>query len=126
MATVSSAWCLVEAWARQCIPDDEVRRGNDRRSMSFAFGKPGTRTTQVFVNYGQNLRLNEMGFAAFAEVIDGMAALDSLYGGYGEGPPRGAGPDPVKLVKQGNVYIDREFPRVDSIVRARVVAESKR
>ncbi|MGH7459537.1 MAG: peptidylprolyl isomerase [Longimicrobiales bacterium] len=115
-----------QAWARQCIPDDAVRQGNTRRAMSFAFGRPHTRTTQVFVNYGMNPRLNELGFAAFGEVIDGMVVLDSLYGAYGEGPPRGAGPDPVKVGELGNAYLDSEFPRLDSIIRARVVSVSKR
>jgi peptidyl-prolyl cis-trans isomerase A (cyclophilin A) len=115
-----------QAWARQCIPDDPVRRGNTRRAVSFAFGRPGTRTTQVFVNYGMNPRLDGLGFASFGEVIDGMATLDSLHAAYGDGPPRGTGPDAVKLVDEGNAYLDREFPRVDSIVRARIVAEGRR
>jgi peptidyl-prolyl cis-trans isomerase A (cyclophilin A) len=113
------------AWARQCIPDDPVLRPNTRPAVTFAFGAPNTRTTQVFINFGMNRRLDESGFAPFGEIIQGMEAVDSLYKGYGEGPPRGSGPDPVRLVKEGNAYLDREFPLIDSIIRARVVAERR-
>ena len=110
------------AWSRQCIPDDPVRRTNGRRTLTFAFGEPGTRTTQVFINYGMNVRLDRMGFAPIGEVIEGMGTVDSLYSAYGERPPRGRGPDPMRVVKEGNVYLDREFPALDSIVRATLVA----
>ena len=112
-----------EAWARQCIPDDPVLKHNTRGTITFAFGAPNTRTTQVFISYGMNSSLDASGFAPFGEVIQGMEAVDSLYRDYGDGPPRGTGPDAVRLVKEGNAYLDRDFPRLDSIIRARVVAE---
>ncbi|HSL68661.1 MAG TPA: peptidylprolyl isomerase [Longimicrobiales bacterium] len=111
------------AWARQCIRDDPVRSTNTRRAVTFAFGRPHTRTTQVFINYALNARLNQAGFAPFGQVIEGMEVVDSLYAGYGDGPPRGNGPDAVRVVDEGNAYLDREFPRLDSIIRARVVAQ---
>ena len=114
-----------EAWSRQCIKDDAVRRINTRRMVTFAFGEPDTRTTQVFINYGMNTRLDRMGFAPLGEVIEGMTTVDSLYNGYGERPPKGQGPDPVRLVKEGNAYLDREFPALDSIIRASVVSASQ-
>jgi peptidyl-prolyl cis-trans isomerase A (cyclophilin A) len=112
-----------KAWARMCIPDDRMRRTNGRRTITFAFGKPNTRTTQIFINYHMNFRLDAMGFAPFGEVISGMEVVDSLYKGYGETSQ--GGPDPVRLIKEGNAYLDREFPRLDSIIEARVVAERK-
>jgi len=112
-----------EAWARMCIPDDPVRENNARRRISFAFGQPGTRTTQVFINLALNNSLDRAGFAPFGEVIQGMAVVDSLYSGYGEMPPGGDGPDPRSIIREGNIYLDREFPLLDSILTARVVAE---
>jgi peptidyl-prolyl cis-trans isomerase A (cyclophilin A) len=112
------------AWARQCIPDDPVKRPNLRRAVTFAFGAPNTRTTQVFINYGVNWRLDDSGFAPFGEVIEGMEVVDSLYSDYGDGPPRGGGPDAVRVSKEGNSYLARDFPRLDSIAQARIVAES--
>jgi peptidyl-prolyl cis-trans isomerase A (cyclophilin A) len=114
------------AWARQCIRDDPVKRTNIRRATTFAFGKPNTRTTQVFINYGVNWRLDQAGFAPFGEVIEGMEVVDSLYSGYGDGPPRGSGPDAARTIKEGNAYLAGEFPKLDSIAQARVVAQSAR
>jgi cyclophilin family peptidyl-prolyl cis-trans isomerase len=112
------------AWARQCIHDDPVKRPNIRRAVTFAFGQPNTRTTQVFINFGVNWRLDQSGFAPFGEVIEGMEVVDSLYNGYGDGPPRGNGPDAGRVSREGNAYLAREFPKLDSIVHARIVAES--
>lgn len=111
------------AWARACIHDDPIRRPNVRPAVSFAFGKPHTRTTQVFFNYGVNWRLDEADFAPFGEVIAGGEVMDSLYAGYGDTPPRGDGPDAVRAMRDGNRYLDAEFPELDRIIRARVVAE---
>jgi peptidyl-prolyl cis-trans isomerase A (cyclophilin A) len=111
---------VTQAWARQCIEDDPVRRTNARRTLTFAFGRPGTRTTQIFINLGMNRRLDPLGFAPIGEVVAGMEVVDSLYAGYGDRPPTGNGPDPVILVEEGNAYLAREFPKLDSIVRARI------
>ena len=113
------------AWARQCFDDDPVRQINSRRAITFAFGKPNTRTTQVFINYAMNNKLDRMGFSPFGEVIQGMEVLDSLYSGYGEIGPRGPGVDAVEAVKKGNAYLNAEYPLLDSIVSARVVAEQR-
>ncbi|MGH7530380.1 MAG: peptidylprolyl isomerase [Gemmatimonadales bacterium] len=114
------------AWREQYIPDDPVLRTNIRGMVSFATAGPGTRTTQVFVNYRNNDRLDAMGFAPFGQVIEGMEVVDSLYRGYGEGQPRGRGPAQMRLQIEGNEYIERQFPRLDYIIRARIVADSAR
>src|SRR5688572_11243969 len=58
---------VTTAWREQRIPDDPVRRTNVRGMASFATAGPGTRTTQVFINYGNNDRLDAMGFAPFGQ-----------------------------------------------------------
>ncbi|MGZ8457236.1 MAG: peptidylprolyl isomerase [Gemmatirosa sp.] len=114
-------------WETRTFPDDPVRHSNARGTVSFATAGPNTRTTQMFVNLGANARLDRLGFAPVGRVTDGLArVVDSLYGGYGEGPPRGKGPDQDRLAAQGNIYLQREFPRLDFIVTARVVSESAR
>jgi len=110
-------------WARACIRDDPIRRRNTRPAVSFAFGKPHTRTTQVFFNYGVNWRLDEAKFAPFGEVIAGTEILDSLYAEYGDTEPRGNGPDAVRAMREGNRYLDAEFSSLDRIISARIAAE---
>lgn len=109
------------AWESLNIPDDSVAQANTRGRMSFAMAGPGTRTTQVFINLVDNRSLDEMGFAPVGEVIEGMAVVDSLYGGYGDGPPAGFGPDQMRLMREGNSYLEKEFPKLDFIRTARLV-----
>ena len=112
------------AWRRRTIPDDPVVESNTRGRVTFAMAGPGSRTTQLFINCGDNPGLDEMGFAPIAEVVEGMDVVDRLYSGYGEGTPRGRGPDQGRIQREGNAYLDREFPQLDAIHRA--VAEAPR
>jgi cyclophilin family peptidyl-prolyl cis-trans isomerase len=80
-------------WRNARIDDDETGKASNTRGMvSFATAGPNTRTSQFFINFEDNSRLDRMGFAPFGKVRD-MAVVDKLYNGYGEGAPRGAGPD---------------------------------
>ena len=54
---------------------------------------PDTRTTQMFINFGDNSNLDSAGFAAFGKVTKGMDVVDKIYSGYGEGAPSGRGPE---------------------------------
>ena len=116
---------VAAAWRARRLPDDSVRATNRRGAVSFARGGPGTRSTQLFVNMRDNPRLdtlNAFGFPPIGEVVgDGMAVVDSLHGGYGEGPPRGRGPSQDSVRLQGEPYLARDFARLDAIRRARVV-----
>jgi peptidyl-prolyl cis-trans isomerase A (cyclophilin A) len=110
------------AWRDQVIQDDPVRRTNLRGMLSFATAGPGTRTTQVFINYGNNDRLDAMGFSPFGQVVEGMEVVDHLYSGYGEGAPGGRGPIQAQMQAQGNRYLDAGFPRLDRITKATIEA----
>lgn len=111
---------VTTAWREQRIPDDPVLRTNIRGMVSFATAGPGTRTTQVFINYGNNDRLDAMGFAPFGQVVEGMDVVDKLYAEYGEGSPRGRGPDQYRMHVEGERYLARQFPRLDKINTARI------
>ena len=111
---------VTAAWRERRIQDDLVRRTNVRGMVSFATAGPGTRTTQVFINYGNNDRLDAMGFAPFGQVVEGMDVVDKLYGGYGEGSPAGHGPDQYRLNIEGEKYLARQFPKLDKITKATV------
>jgi homoserine O-acetyltransferase len=80
---------------------------------------PDARTTQLFINLSDNSRLDREGFAPIGRVIEGMEIVDQLYSGYGEdagGGMRGGKQD--KLFAEGDRYLDREFPKLDKIVKA--------
>lgn len=111
---------VTAAWREQRIPDDLVRRTNVRGMVTFATAGPGTRTTQVFINYRDNDRLDAMGFAPFGQVVEGMDVVDKFYGGYGEGAPQGHGPDQYRLNIEGEKYLARQFPKLDKIQKATV------
>ena len=103
------------------IKDDPVRASNVRGTISFATSGPDTRTVQVYINLGANSRLDARGFSAFGQVVEGMEVVEKLYAGYGEGAPKGKGPSQDRITKEGEAYLAREFPKLDRIIRARVV-----
>jgi peptidyl-prolyl cis-trans isomerase A (cyclophilin A) len=107
-------------WRTATIPDDAVKESNRRGTITFATSGPNTRTTQVFINLADNVRLDGMGFAPFGRVVSGMDVVDRLYDAYGEGTPRGNGPDQQLIESQGNAYLEGSFPRLDHIRSARV------
>jgi peptidyl-prolyl cis-trans isomerase A (cyclophilin A) len=112
---------VTEAWQDRTIQDDPVAHPNERGTVTFATRGADTRTTQLFVNLVDNRNLDGMGFAPIGRVVEGMAVVDSLYKGYGEGAPDGNGPDQSRITSSGNIYLRREFPKLDSIVTAKVI-----
>jgi peptidyl-prolyl cis-trans isomerase A (cyclophilin A) len=109
------------AWRGARIKDDPVRVSNKRTFVTFATAGPGTRTTQVFINFGDNSNLDGQGFAPFGQVVSGMKVVDSLYNGYGEGAPQGRGPDQGRVQSEGNAYLASAFPNLDYIKKATIV-----
>ncbi len=109
------------------IKDDPVKQSNKRGYITYAMGGPNSRTTQVFISYIDNSRLDSMGFAPFGKVIKGMNVVDSLYADYGDMPSQGGkGPDPTQIAMQGNAYLEKNFPKLDYIKTATIVpAEAK-
>jgi len=110
-----------DQWRERRIPDDSVTQPNVRGMLTFATGGPNTRTTQLFINKKNNRHLDGMGFAPIGNVLEGMEVIDRLYPGYGEGAPEGAGPLQDRIEHEGNKYLNRYFPLLDSIATARVV-----
>jgi peptidyl-prolyl cis-trans isomerase A (cyclophilin A) len=115
---------LARRWRRRTIPDDPPREPDRRGTVAFAFAVPNGRTTQVFINLRDNSRLlDREGFAPFGKVVAGMSVAGRLYAGYGERSGGGirAGRQ-APLYAGGNAYLEKHFPRLDFIRRARVVA----
>ncbi|MEY2411221.1 MAG: peptidyl-prolyl cis-trans isomerase [Verrucomicrobiota bacterium] len=109
------------AWRAASIPDDPVKSSNARGAITFATAGPDTRTTQLFINFGNNQNLDQMGFASFGKVTEGMDVVDKINGEYGEGAPSGHGPDQGRVQREGNVFLKKEFPHLDSIKSAKIL-----
>lgn len=111
---------VAAAWRPAQIKDDPVKQSNKRGFVTFATAGPNTRTTQLFINFGDNAALDKQGFAPFGQVTSGMDVVDKIYSGYGEGAPRGKGPDQGRVQSEGNAYLTKEFPRLDYIKAATI------
>jgi peptidyl-prolyl cis-trans isomerase A (cyclophilin A) len=104
-------------WREANITDDPVKGSNTRGSVTFATAGPGTRTTQLFINFGYNVNLDGMGFSPFGKVSDGMDVVDKINGEYGENPPEVQG----RLQNEGNAYLKKVFPNLDYIKSATII-----
>ena len=103
------------------VEDDPVKQKNEKGTIAFAQSGPRSRRTQVFVNLKDNAELDKGGFVPFGKVTQGMDVFEKLYAGYGEWEPPGRGPNATRIQTQGNEYLDTHFPRLDKILRAKVV-----
>jgi peptidyl-prolyl cis-trans isomerase A (cyclophilin A) len=112
---------LSAVWRNANIKDDPVKVSNARGTITFATSGPNSRTTQVFINFGDNAGLDGQGFSPFGKVVSGMDVVDALYGGYGEGAPRGDGPDQGRVQTQGNAYLEKAYPKLDYVKTATIV-----
>ena len=115
-----------EVWREASIADEPVKKGNTRGRVSFAKrGLPNTRTTQLYINYANNSRLDQIGFGAVGEVEEGMNVVDALYSGYGEckaqDRPQATGPEQLRIQDEGNAYLADGFPKLDYIVKATII-----
>jgi peptidyl-prolyl cis-trans isomerase A (cyclophilin A) len=112
---------VASKWRTANIKDDPVVKSNKRGMVTFAqTSAPDSRSTQVFINFGDNGSLDASRFAPFGEVVQGMGVVDSLYRAYGEGRPNGNGPDQARIQEGGNRYLDSEFPLLDRVLGAQV------
>ena len=113
---------LARAWRDVRIAADPEKASSQRGSFGFAMVTPDARTTQIFICTSDSMKSQDgQGFAIFGHVVEGMDIVDKLYSGYGETSGGGmrAGHQ-NKLFEEGNAYLDREFPRLDRLIAARV------
>lgn len=115
---------VATAWRGRAIVDDPVKGSNVRGSFAFAMTGPDTRSTQIYICLTDQKALDGQGFAPLGRVISGMEVVDQIYGGYGEnsgGGMRAGKQDP--LFAGGNKYIDVNYPKLDRLIRARILKQ---
>ena len=101
------------------IRDDPVVASNTAATIVYATSGPDTRTTQLFVNYGDNKRLDAMGFAPFGVVTSG---LDVLLKVYNPTPGNSGGADQGEYTNKGNAWIKAKYPKINFITNATIRA----
>jgi peptidyl-prolyl cis-trans isomerase A (cyclophilin A) len=106
---------VTSRWEDETIPDDPVVKSNTRGMVTFATAGPDTRTTQIFINYGDNSNLDPRGFAPFGVVVSGMQIVDRISSVHGESPVQDM------ISRRGNAYLTEQFPELDYIRNARIV-----
>ena len=115
---ISSYPPVSAAWRDATIKDDPVLQHNKRGYVTYAMAGPNTRTTQVFINYGDNSRLDGMGFTPFATVNkEGMKVVEKFYDGYADTPTNEQG----SIQEQGKAFLDKKYPKLDVIKHATIV-----
>ena len=113
-------------WRSRTIPDDPRRESNTRGTVTFAFAVPNGRTTQVFINLKNNSATHDPeSFVPFGEIIKGMNVADALNTEYGSAAGSGIRSGQQEpLFEMGNVWLERNFPRLDYIRRAIITKPS--
>jgi len=97
------------------IQDDPVKASNVRGTVTFAAtASPDSRSTQLFINFGDNSRLDNQRFASIGKVVSGMENVDQIYSGDRENP------DQSRIEAEGNAYLEKSFPKLDYIKTARI------
>jgi peptidyl-prolyl cis-trans isomerase A (cyclophilin A) len=110
---------LNTVWRSARIPDDPGKQSNQSGFITFATAGPNTRTSQVFINFGDNSGLDKQGFSPFGKVTEGMKVVNSIYSSYGEKPDQGS------IQMQGEAYLAKESPTLDVIKSATIVPAAK-
>ena len=120
---IAGSPAVANKWRPLTIPDDPLLQHNTLGFVAFSNTAPNTRSTQIFINLGDNTAQNdkEAGFAPFGQVVEGMDVVQRLYGGYAEhsgGGMRAGHQDP--MFTGGNPYLDQDFPKLDHLIRAKI------
>ncbi|ADW71028.1 peptidylprolyl isomerase [Granulicella tundricola] len=116
---------VAQQWRHRTIADDPLLCHNTPGFIGFSNTAPNTRSTQVYINTGDNSARNdvEAGFAPFGRVVEGMDIVEKIYSGYGEhsgGGMRAGHQD--QMFAGGNAYFDREFPRLDKLLSVSLIS----
>jgi homoserine O-acetyltransferase len=109
-------------WRTRTFADDPPAQSNLRGRVAFAFKDAGGRTTQLYISLRDNSYQDAQGFVPLGEVVEGMDVADALNSEYGEnsgGGIRAGRQQP--LFDGGNAYLDREYPRLDRLLKATVM-----
>jgi len=102
-------------WENLIIPNDKPNKlSNIRGTLSYAAeqdqaGMAVNRTTQIFINFADNSRLDALGFTPIGVIseADMSSVVDKINAKWGEQP------DQDEIYARGNAYLQKTFPGLD-------------
>jgi len=105
------------SWNEATFPDEPTRTSNTRGTVAFAASGPNSRAAQLFFSTGDNARKldGQRLFAPIGRIVAGMDVVERLNAEYGEEPNHS------RIVREGNRYLEKWYPALDSIVSASIV-----
>lgn len=110
-------------WKSANLKVDPVKQSNTKGMLTYAMaGSPTTRSTQLYINYGNNARLDAQGFAPICKVSKGMDIAEKLYNEYADKPSSHQG----DIQEKGNAYLKEAWPELDYIVKSSIVKEGEK
>lgn len=115
---------VTAALANAKIKDDPVKESNKKGTFTFATSGKDSRTNDFFINLADNGSiLDSQGFSPLGTVTEGMDIVAGLYSGYGEMKEmnNSRGPSQTRAMNEGKAYLDKEFPKLDTIKSATVI-----
>ncbi|OGC77269.1 MAG: hypothetical protein A2145_04085 [candidate division Zixibacteria bacterium RBG_16_40_9] len=86
------------------IQDEKSAQRQVRGTLGMAKSGPNTAGSQFYVNLKDNLRLDDVGFTAFAKVVKGMEVVDKIGKLKNTGPPENKALERVVMTK---VYVKK-------------------
>jgi peptidyl-prolyl cis-trans isomerase A (cyclophilin A) len=103
-------------WDKRTLMDEPVKTSNVRGTLTYAKSQaPNSRSNQVFINYGDNSNLDELGFSPIGKVVKGMDVVEKINSQYGQEP------DQSQIESRGNAYLKEEYPKLDYIKEAKML-----
>eukprot|EP00929_Paragymnodinium_shiwhaense_P025422 TRINITY_DN1537_c0_g1_i1.p1 TRINITY_DN1537_c0_g1~~TRINITY_DN1537_c0_g1_i1.p1 ORF type:complete len:722 (+),score=212.53 TRINITY_DN1537_c0_g1_i1:44-2209(+) len=110
-------------WGDKNIADDPPRNISFKRgTISYAGYENNSRSTEVFIALDENPGLGASPWETPIGQVskDSLALLDKIFTGYGDGPPDGKGPDTEMLAREGDAYLQKNFPNLTRIYSCKV------
>ena len=107
---ISGLPAISGAWQNLVIKDDPVVLSNVAGTIAFATAGPDTRTTQVYLNLGDNSGLDASGFAPFGNVTAGYDVVLKINSQYQQQP------DQDQIYASGDAYLRANYPKLDYVI----------